>query len=166
MEVDPTGDTKSFREALGCFVTGVTVVTCLDSADNPVGATASSFNSVSLDPPLILFSLGNHMRSLCAYEASKYFAVNVLCLEQEDISKQFASQEVQDKWEGVRHSVSNLRCPLIEDSMATFECESWKKYDGGDHIIFVGRVIRAQRVDADDPLLFYRGKLCSFNVLG
>lgn len=158
------GSSRAFRDALGCFVTGVTIVTCVDSKGSAVGATASSFNSVSLDPPLILFSLGDHMRSLSAYEASGYFAVNIMCADQIDLSQQFASQEVQDKWTGVEHEISDLGCPLIKNAMASFECESWAKYNGGDHTIFVGRVVRAIRNNIEAPLLFYRGKLCSFKV--
>ena len=166
MTTNADSDDRAFRDALGCFATGVTIVTCLDENGAPTGATASSFNSVSLDPPLILFSLGHHMRTLRAYEASAVFAVNVLHADQKEISAQFASQSVQDKWAGVAHTISDHGCPLIDGALAIFECESWEKHHGGDHIIFVGRVVRTTANVSHDPLVFYRGKYHSLVSAG
>ena len=166
MDVIADEDRRAFRDALGCFATGVTIVTCLDQRGVPTGATASSFNSVSLDPPLILFSLGHHMRTLSAYEASGTFAVNVLREDQEHLSTQFASQAVEDKWADVAHTISDRGCPLIEGALAVFECEAWEKYDGGDHIIFVGRVVRTTADGMRDPLVFYRGKYRALGTVG
>ena len=159
-------DNRAFRDALGCFATGVTIVTCLDENGAAIGATASSFNSVSLDPPLILFSLGHHMRTLRAFEAAAAFAVNVLHVDQKEISTQFASQSVVDKWAGIAHTISDHGCPLIDGALAIFECESWERHHGGDHIIFVGRVVRTTANVTHHPLLFYRGKYHSLGGAG
>ena len=153
-----TMDKQAIRSALGCFATGITIVTCLNEDGDPTGATASSFNSVSLEPPLILFSLGSHMRRLAAYEASRTFAVNVLREDQAHLSTQFASQDVENKWDGVEYTAGDHGCPIIKNALAVFECETWEKHQGGDHIIFVGRVLRTEADFERDPLLFYHGK--------
>ena len=134
---------------------------------------AKIINYGKLDPSLvdfpillILFSLGHHMRTLRAYEASAAFAVNVLHMDQKEISTQFASQSVADKWAGVAYTISDHGCPLIDGALATFECESWERHHGGDHIIFVGRVVRATANVTHHPLVFYRGKYHSLSGAG
>ena len=147
---------SALRDTLGCFATGVTVVTCRGEDDELLGVTANSFNSVSLDPPLVLFSLARTLNSIDAFQVASHYAINVLGVHQRQISQQFASP-LADKWTDVRISNSNLDCPILDDALAVFECESWRHYDGGDHKIFVGRIVGIFRNSDHSPLLYYRG---------
>lgn len=148
----------AFRRALGEFATGVAVVTARGKGGDLVGMTMSSFNSVSLDPPLVLFSVDRKARSLPAMLEAKGFAVNILARDQESISNQFA-RALSDKWDQVKTSVGHAEAPLISGAMAHFECAPYAVYEGGDHVIFVVRVIRhASRAEAGAPLIFFRGR--------
>ena len=149
---------RAFRRALGEFATGVAVVTARGRGEELIGMTMSSFNSVSLDPPLVLFSIDRKARSLPAMLEAKGFAVNILARDQEQISNQFA-RALSDKWDQVKTSVGHAEAPLIAGAMAHFECAPYANYDGGDHVIFVVRVIRhASRAEAAAPLIFFRGR--------
>jgi flavin reductase (DIM6/NTAB) family NADH-FMN oxidoreductase RutF len=149
---------RAFRRALGEFATGVAVVTARGKGSELVGMTMSSFNSVSIDPPLVLFSVDRKARSLPAMVEARGFAVNVLAREQEPISNQFA-RALSNKWEQVRTSVGHAEAPLISGALAHFECEPYAHYDGGDHVIFVVRVVRhTSNADAPAPLIFFRGR--------
>jgi len=152
--VKPTPVT--LRDTLGFFTTGVTIVTCRGADDELLGVTANSFNSVSLDPPLILFSLARTLNSIDAFRSARNYAINVLGAHQRQISEQFASP-LADKWADVHAGNSVFDCPVLYDALAVLECESWRQHDGGDHIIFVGQVVRIFRNSDHDPLLFYRG---------
>lgn len=147
-------DSHAFRNALGQFATGVTIVTTLDAKQNPVGVTASSFNSVSLDPPLILWSLAKTAKSLPAYQTSGGFNVHVLASHQSDLSNQFARQS-DDKFEGVDWTPCDKDFPLLPEYAALFRCKTHFQYEGGDHIIFVGEVIDYQKHDF--PVLVFHG---------
>ncbi len=151
--VDP-GD---FREALGCFATGVTVVTAVGPRGELIGITVNSFNSVSLDPPLILFSLNRRAYSLRAFLSTQAFAVNILRAGQEQVSKRFARTR-EDKWSGIEHELWDSGCPILTDALASFECETRHTYHGGDHVIFVGEVLRLRHDPAGQPLLFHGGQ--------
>ena len=153
MSVDP----RAFRKALSQFATGVAVITARGEADAAIGLTMSSFNSVSLDPPLVLFSVDRRAMSLPAMLAAKGFAVNILGREQEALSNQFA-KSLGDKWSRVEHSVGHAQAPLLHGALAHFECEPYAHHDGGDHVIFIGRVIRFTARDDGDPLVFFRGQ--------
>ena len=146
---------REFRDALSSFATGVTVVTCLDANGEPVGATASSFNSVSMDPPLILWSITKTAYSADAFINAKHFIVNVLNAEQIDISNKFARSGI-DKFAGVVVEPGMGGVPILPGSITCFECEAWATYDGGDHEIIVGRV-KGLRSMAGSGLVFYRG---------
>ena len=149
---------RAFRQALGEFATGVAIVTARGKGSELVGMTMSSFNSVSIDPPLVLFSVDRKARSLPAMIEAKGFAVNVLAREQEAISNQFA-RALANKWEQVKTSVGHAEAPLISGALVHFECEPYAHYDGGDHVIFVVRVVRhASNLDAPAPLIFFRGR--------
>ena len=149
---------RAFRRALGEFATGVAVVTARGRGEELIGMTMSSFNSVSLDPPLVLFSIDRKARSLPAMLEAKGFAVNILARDQEQISNQFA-RALSDKWDQVKTSVGHAEAPLISGAMAHFECAPYAIYEGGDHVIFVVRVIRhASRAEAAAPLIFFRGR--------
>ncbi len=149
-------DTKPFREALGAFTTGVTIVTTRDSEGNDVGLTANSFNSVSLDPPLVLWSLSKSSLSLRAFKTSDHFAVHILAVEQETLSDLFAMRGA-DKFAGLELNRGAGNVPLLANCSARFECEKAFEYEGGDHEIFVGQVIDFQDY-GKAPLVFQAGK--------
>jgi len=146
----------AFREALGSFATGVTIATTLDTAGEPVGVTASSFNSVSLDPPMVLWSLAKDSQSRTAFEDSGHFAIHVLAASQEDLSNRFASRGA-DKFGGMDWARGKLGSPIFTRHAALFECETRHLYDGGDHIIMVGEVVEFEARD-EAPLLFHGGR--------
>lgn len=150
-------DSRRFRNALGTFATGVTVITTRDPGGRLVGNTANSFGAVSLDPPLILWSLARHSYSLDAYRGCTHFAVNVLRADQEHLSARF-SQALVDKWQGVEYETWDSGCPILPQALAIFECRLVATHEGGDHIIFIGEVIRYHDNPKGKPLLFWRGK--------
>jgi flavin reductase (DIM6/NTAB) family NADH-FMN oxidoreductase RutF len=153
----PPVDPGEFRDALGCFATGVTVVTAIGPRGESIGITVNSFNSVSLDPPLVLFSLNRRAYSLRAFLATQTFAVNILRVGQEDISNRFA-RTLEDKWSGVDYEVWDSGCPILTEALASFECTTRHTYHGGDHVIFVGEVTRLRHDPAGQPLLYHGGK--------
>ncbi len=122
-----------------------------------IGITASSFSSVSLDPPLVLFSLNRNAHSLAAFLSSQHFAVNVLRQDQEQVSNQFA-QALGKKWEGVEYITWDSGCPILTNALASFECKIRHTYQGGDHVILVGEVLKIIAAPEGDPLLFFRGR--------
>jgi len=155
-------DPRSFRQALGCFATGITVVTSVGLDGEYLGFTANSFNSVSLDPPLVLFSLDRGAYSLKAFEAAGVFAINILREDQEAVSIAFA-RALSNKWEGVRTEIWQTGSPILVDALASFDCETTSMHDGGDHVIFVGRVLRLRAGVDGRPLLYFRGAYRQIN---
>jgi flavin reductase (DIM6/NTAB) family NADH-FMN oxidoreductase RutF len=153
-------DPLLFRGALGLFATGVTIVTASHSKAGLIGITANSFNSVSLDPPLVLFSVANTARSLRSFLEAPGFAVNVLRKDQKRLSTRFARQGI-DKWAGVDYEPGRFGAPLLPGTMAAFDCLHYAQYEGGDHLIIVGRVVAMEHDVEGDPLLFYRGRYCA-----
>ena len=147
---------RSFRSALGTFATGVTVITTITPTGEMIGNTASSFNSVSLDPPLVLWSLARNALSFDIYLNAKYFAVNVLREGQDDLSARF-SKSAGDKWYGIDYEFWDTGCPILPSALAIFECRSTFTYDGGDHAIFVGEVMKFDHDPKGKPLVFWRG---------
>ena len=152
---DTPFDAKTFREALGLFATGVTIITTIAADGSRVGITANSFSSVSLDPPLVLFSIARKAYSLSAFQQAGRFVINVLAADQAPLSNRFATPS-SDKWQGIEHE-SWAGCPIIPGSLAHFECRTQTMYDEGDHVIIVGRVVRLAHVGSGDPLLFFHG---------
>ncbi len=150
-------DPRVLRDALGCFATGINVVTTVDGEGAPIGLTANSFTSVSLDPPLILFSLAKSARSLSIFESAGRFVINVLHIGQQPISARFASP-VDDRFAGVDWETWDYGVPVLKGSLASFECSTHAMHEGGDHRIFVGRVNRARFEPPRDPLLYFRGR--------
>ena len=148
-------DVRDFRNALGQFATGVTVVTTLTDRGDNVGVTANSFASVSMDPPLVLWCPGKHLRSLSDFETATHYAINVLASDQHSLSRQFASAAT-DKFQGVPVTAGVAGVPLIADAIATFECRTVARHDAGDHVVYIGEVERySYRHDA--PLVFHGG---------
>ncbi len=145
-----------FRRVLGHFATGVTTITTVDGDGRPTGLTASAFTSVSLEPPLVLVCVDHKSQSYPALLERGRFAVNILRLEQEAISKRFASTRL-DKFDGVPHRLGELGVPLVDGALAQLECVTVSTHVAGDHTILVGRVERAH-FGAGEPLIYYRGR--------
>jgi flavin reductase (DIM6/NTAB) family NADH-FMN oxidoreductase RutF len=153
---------EAYRRALSQFATGVAVITTLNNDGAAIGLTMSSFNSVSLDPPLVLFSVDRRALSLPAMLSARGYAVNILARDQEALSNQFA-RSLDDKWKNVMHFSGYADSPLLHGALAHFECEPYAHHDGGDHVIFIGRVVRfSERQDAE-PLIFFRGQYRSLD---
>ena len=151
-------DPRDFRNALGCFPTGVCLVTTLGPAGKPEGMTINSFSSVSLDPPMVLWSLARTASSAPVFRDAEFFAVNVLAKDDAVLSTHF-SRSAEDKFSAFtdRFSAGLGNSPVLKGAVATFECHSRHRYYGGDHIIVIGNVERY--VWSDQPaLLFARGK--------
>ena len=149
-------DPRTLRDALGCFATGVTVVTCVDVAGAPAGLTVNSFTSVSLDPPLLLVCLAKPAASSAALVAASHFAVNVLQTGQQPASIRFSTRD-QDRFGTTPWSTGEAGAPILKDSMGVFECERYAVHDGGDHHILIGQVVKATFDAQLDPLLYFRG---------
>lgn len=147
-------DPKEFRNALGQFATGVTVVTTQDDTGAPVGVTASSFNSVSLDPPLVLWSLAKSANSMPAYQNSGGFNVHILASHQDALSNQFARPS-DDKFAGIDWKPCENGHPVLPEYAALFRCETQYQYEGGDHVIFVGKVVDYETHNY--PVLVFHG---------
>ena len=149
---------RSFRDALGLFPTGVAVVTTVTKDGTRIGATVSSFNSVSLSPPLVLFSIARNSKSFVAWNEAETYAVNILHEHQDAVSTRFA-RTLAERWEGTAPLPGHTGTLLIPGALASFECESYARYDGGDHLILVGKVCALTAMTAGDPrpLIFYRG---------
>ncbi len=150
-------DSRTLRDALGCFGTGVTIVTTMDKAGKPVGLTANSFTSVSLDPPLILFCLARSSSNLPAFEANDAFGVNILHIGQQLASARFASKAAE-RFESVSWERWDDGAPILNGSLASFDCVKHSVHDAGDHLVIIGRVTRARFEPQRDPLIFFRGK--------
>ena len=132
-------DQREFRAALGHFATGITVVTTRSKSGELLGMTANSFNSVSLDPPLIIWSLGRRSRSLAAFENATRYAVNVLAHDQVDLARRF-SRPHADRFAGVPYQLGDAAAPLIDGCVAWLECRNHSRHPVGDHMLFVGEV--------------------------
>lgn len=154
---DQISRATDLRRSLGCFPTGVAVVTTISRTGAPIGVTISSFNSVSMDPPLILWSLALKALSLADFRANGHFAVNVLSEAQAELPRIFSSP-VEERFDGLDWTRGVGDVPVLAGSSAVFECSTHARYVGGDHEIFVGAIERHGRGDAA-PLLFAKGRL-------
>ena len=148
-------DSKILRNALGSFATGVTIVTTRTAAGEDIGRTANSFSSVSLDPPMILWSLAKTSSSLDAFREAKHFAVHILSAEQDDLSGLFAGKK-EDKFADLDIERGDDEIPLLKNCAARFACRTAHQYEGGDHVIFVGEVVDFQH-SVTPPLVFHGG---------
>ncbi|MBT2323524.1 flavin reductase family protein [Variovorax paradoxus] len=153
----PSFTSDEFREALGMFATGVTIVTARAADGSLVGLTANSFNSVSLDPPLVLWSLARGAASMAALSTGSHYAINILAASQKELAERFATKDV-DRWAEVGFSEGLGGAPVLLGSAASFECFNRSRYDEGDHVIFVGEVERCTHNPGASPLLFHGGR--------
>ncbi len=139
------------------FATGVTIVTARTPAGVLVGLTANSFNSVSLNPPLVLWSLAQAAGSMAALSTGSHYAINILAADQKDLAERFASGRA-DRWQGVAYTDGASGAPLLDGAAASFECFNRSRYEEGDHVIFVGEVERCSHRAGAAPLLFHGGR--------
>jgi flavin reductase (DIM6/NTAB) family NADH-FMN oxidoreductase RutF len=160
----PSFSASEFRQALGMFATGVTVVTARTADGTLVGLTASSFNSVSLAPPLVLWSLGRSSGSMPALDTGSHYAVNILAADQKALAEQFA-QKKTDRWLNVEFTEGASGVPVLAGCAATFECFNRSRYDEGDHVIFVGEVERCTHREGAAPLLYHGGRFYTEQLL-
>jgi flavin reductase (DIM6/NTAB) family NADH-FMN oxidoreductase RutF len=149
---------RDFRNALGQFATGVTVVTTADDQGRPVGMTVSSFNSVSLQPALVLWSLGCHAGSYPVFAQCTHYAIHVLAAHDKPLALQFAQRGV-DRFAGIAWQPNAQGVPVLEGALATFECRARSQYREGDHLILVGEVLACRHAAHATPLLYHRGRM-------
>jgi flavin reductase (DIM6/NTAB) family NADH-FMN oxidoreductase RutF len=147
---------RALRTALGQFATGVAIATVCSEQGHPLGLTINSFNSLSLDPPLILWSVAKTFPGLPVFEACEHYAIQILSAGQRDLSQRFASRD-PEKFSGIPIHEGLGRAPLFEGVCACFECRNTQRHDGGDHILFVSEVVRFT-VNAAEPLVFFGGQ--------
>ena len=148
---------RELRDALGRFATGVCIITTMSDNQKAVGMTANSFSSVSLDPPLVLWSLQNNSDVYGIFATPRHFAVNILSSEQQAYSNQYAKKGQHDL-DPNHYRLGKYGAPIIRHALATFECELHATHEGGDHLIIVGRVIDMSQRPTGEPLLFYCGR--------
>ncbi len=154
---EPSFSPAEFRAALGMFATGVTIVTARHPDGHLIGLTANSFNSVSLHPPLVLWSLSRAAGSMPTFTSGSHYAINILAADQKDLADRFARKDV-DRWAGVAFREGSGGAPVLEGTAAVFECFNRSRYEEGDHVIFVGEVERCERNELATPLIFQGGR--------
>jgi flavin reductase (DIM6/NTAB) family NADH-FMN oxidoreductase RutF len=150
-------DAQQFRAALGMFATGVTVVTVRSADGELVGLTANSFNSVSLDPPLVLWSLAQRAGSMPVFTRGSHYAINILAADQKELAQRFAMRDI-DRFAGVAWREGAGGAPVLDGAVAVFECANRSRYEEGDHVIFVGEVERCTARPGAQPLIFHGGR--------
>ncbi|QOL51234.1 flavin reductase family protein [Massilia litorea] len=150
-------DSAHFRQALSQFATGVTVITTRLADGSFRGLTASSFNSVSLDPPLVLWSLGVGANSLPVFSGNSHYVINILAAGQQDLAMRFSRRTETDPFDGIDYELSRTGLPILKGAAAWFECHNRSRYPEGDHVIFVGEVEECD-VQPQAGLLFHGGR--------
>src|SRR3954471_23890198 len=148
-------DPRDFRKALGSYATGVTIITAAGAGGKPAWLTCNSFPSVSLNPPLVLWSLVIYSQSMGVFQNASHFAVNVLGTAQQDLAAKFAVSSA-DKFAGIKWKSGLGGAPVLAGSVANFQCRTADRYYGGDHVIFLGAV-ESYAYNREEPLLFARG---------
>jgi flavin reductase (DIM6/NTAB) family NADH-FMN oxidoreductase RutF len=149
---------REFRNALGCFATGIAIMATRDTDGKFIGITVNSFASVSLDPPLISFCLDRNATSLQGFLSAEHFTVNVLAEGQETLSAAFARSSAGDKFTGIEFEIGPSGLPLLAECLTHLECVREAVHDAGDHLIMIGRVIRLAQRPEGRPLLYFRGR--------
>ena len=155
---------EQYRSALGSFATGVTILCARDENGDPVGVTANSFSSVSLAPPLVVWSLSANAYSRPVFEAAEHFSIHVLGADQTSLAKRFATQGSMDKFAGVSWAEGHGGTPILPGAIAHFECERYAVHDGGDHRMFLGRVLKFS-CSPRPALAFHRGDFAECSPL-
>jgi len=150
-------DSHELRRILGHFATGVTIITARSGDGQPIGMTCNSFASVSLDPPLVLWSIAKTSRNYAAMGLAEHFAIHVLDATQSELCRQFSAKD-GDRFANVEIETGLRNLPLLTRYHARFECDTYARHDAGDHTILIGSVLRLSEREGE-PLLFYRGKL-------
>jgi flavin reductase (DIM6/NTAB) family NADH-FMN oxidoreductase RutF len=153
----PAFDARAFRNALGSFPTGVAVITTTGPDGEPIGLTCNSFSSVSLDPPLVSWGLRMASKNLENFRQAGAFAINILAQDQGDLSARFASGKVVDKFEGVAFRRGHKGLPILDNCVASFECDKFAEHVAGDHVLFLGQVAQFDQGRQEDSLVFYKG---------
>lgn len=148
-------DIRIFKECLGCFSTGVTIISTIHN-DLPMGVTINSFSSVSLTPPLVQFSLKKGSYAYEAFNNSDFFAVNILSQGQRSISERFSTPV--NNWDDTPYRTEKSGAPILDKIIAYIECDKEKVYEGGDHSIFLGRIVNMKKVSDAKPLIFFQGE--------
>lgn len=157
--LDGSHDSRQLRNALGLFTTGVTVITTRGPSGKMEGLTANSFSALSLDPPLVLWSLSRRSPSMAGFVDSGHFTINVLGAGQSALSHRFATPQ-SNKFDGIEVEHGLGGSPLLKDVLARFECQTHSTIDGGDHVLFVGRVHKVA-YGTGEPLVFHAGRYCT-----
>ncbi len=153
----PSFSPREFRASLAMFATGVTIVTARTPTGVLVGLTANSFNSVSLNPPLVLWSLSQAAGSMAALSTGSHYVINILAADQKELAERFAGKR-DDRWKDVAFIEGACGSPVLAGAAATFECFNRSRYEEGDHVIFVGEVERCSHRTGAAPLLFHGGR--------
>jgi len=160
MPIDPL----EFRRTLGCFATGVTIITVADQDGKPRGLTANAFSSLSLDPPQVLVCIDHRSDTFPVIRQARAFAVNILSEEQREVSQRFAGKG-EDKFNGIVHHPGETGAPIIDGALAVIECQVEQAHEAGDHTVFIGYVQRVEHGQGK-PLLFFRGNYASLPEAG
>lgn len=155
----PSPDHRNFRNALGRFATGVTIITGRDAQGRDIGLTANSFSSVSLDPPLVLWSIAKSSSQFAAFQEAAHFTIHVLAADQADLSARF-SKRGSDRFEGLDHPRGAGGAMLLPGCAARFQCKTAQRHECGDHVIMIGEVIDFDASEAE-PLAFHGGRIRS-----
>ncbi|AMO86579.1 p-hydroxyphenylacetate 3-hydroxylase, reductase component [Solibacillus isronensis B3W22] len=153
-----TNTEQLFKEVMGSYPSGVTVVTTVDANNQPVGLTANSFVSVSIDPLLILWCIDKKSTSYAAFEHSDYFTVNILSADQGDACWAFASKKEPDRFSKCSWELSENKVPVIKNAFANLECKKYNVVDAGDHYILIGQVVNIHKADKE-AMLYYKRNL-------
>lgn len=156
-------DNKNLRKILGQFATGVAIVTTFSQDNRPCGITINSLTSVSLEPPLLLFCLSKFSGTMAAFQTNPNFAINILDGEQKAISKDFSRQNF-DKFANIKWEIGEHKCPILPDNIATIECKKTNEFDGGDHIIILGEIMKASGHASHDPLIYHGGEYKKIHI--
>ena len=156
-------DSRTLRNALGCYPTGVTIVTIAPPEGPPIGMTMNSFTSISLNPPLLLISLDRKASAFAEYMAASHVVVNVLSAGQKDLSTRFATPGNRQMTD-IAFETWDTGCPVLPDSISVFECTVHERSDAGDHVNFLLHVDRMVCNAEGDPLVYFRGKYAAVHV--